>query len=70
VRIDSNSLATCAVLFIAALSADKTASAARLLTATVQWDGRRVLQTAYSDDGTAPPEIVWRYLARETRLGR
>ncbi|HEX5104848.1 MAG TPA: hypothetical protein VFV87_13600 [Pirellulaceae bacterium] len=42
----------------------ETVSAARLLKAEIEVDGKLVLQTAYSDDGTEQVATVWRYLAR------
>lgn len=58
--------ATCLVMVAAALFADQpTACAARLLTAEVEVDGKLVLRTAYTDDGTANRSTVWRYLGRE-----
>src|SRR5688572_2999138 len=49
----------------AVLGAGTTASAARLLTATVELDGRVVLRTHYADDARPPAGLVWRYLGRE-----
>jgi hypothetical protein len=58
----------CALILVtlcAALAADNTALAARLLIAIVEVDGKRVLETAYSDRGTERPATVWRYFGRE-----
>jgi len=50
---------------LAAALAGESAFAARLLTATVEVDGKLVLQTAYDDNGTEKAATVWRYLAGE-----
>lgn len=55
----------CLLAVLIVLGAGRPASAARALTATVEVDGRIVLQTFYTDDGLQPPERVWRLLGRE-----
>ena len=44
------------------LRAENPVQAARFLQATVELDGKVVLSTTLSDDGTSPGEVLWRQL--------